>query len=144
MRDRVPVTPVQGRARPFGVAPVCPRGPGPPVLYVRKVHRPGRPRKDERSRYQQFRDGAEVVGGVGRPFRPRYVARRFHEPAELRHRYRVLIDPEPVDGDVMDGALFGVKILRSHQELAAGDPDHVFGRSPIRLYNATFGPGPGT
>ena len=42
----------------------------------------------------------------------------------------MVVHPEAVDHDVVDRSFFRVKVIRSHQERAARDPDHVLeGRS---------------
>src|SRR4029079_783754 len=46
-------------------------------------------------------------------------------PSELCHRHGVLVHPEAVDLDGVDGSLLGVEVLGAHGELTTGDPDHV-------------------
>ena len=40
----------------------------------------------------------------------------------------MLVHPEAVDHDAVDGTFFWIEVIRAHEELAAGDPHHVLGR----------------
>src|SRR5262245_20258545 len=53
------------------------------------------------------------------------VASRVDEPAELATGHRRSFDPEPIDADAMNWRLFGIMLVGSHAEGAAGNPDHV-------------------
>ena len=48
------------------------------------------------------------------------------------------LPPVWVDRDRVNGALLGVEVVRAHQELAAGDPDHSFGSRTGRLFRTEF------
>ena len=49
----------------------------------------------------------------------------LREAAKLADRYRMLIHPEAVDGDLVYGPFLGIKVGRAHQEYATRHPDHA-------------------
>ena len=125
VRDGVQVAAVQGAVRPFGMPPLRRRRPGPPGPEVVQADATARRGEDERARHQLLGIRVREVQCVGGDLRDRDVAGRLHEPSELRHGHRVLVDPEAVDPDRVDGSLLGIEVLGAHRELPTGDPDHV-------------------
>ena len=80
---------------------------------------------------------ARVVGGVRGPLRQRDVPGGVDEAAEVGVRHGRPIHPEAVHLHAVRGRLFGVVIVRTHQELAAGHPRHgLVGRGPVGLRRA--------
>ena len=63
--------------------------------------------EDERAGDEQVGVGVGVVGRVGWLLGQGDVTGRLHEPPELGDRDRVVVHPEPVDGDVVDGRSSG-------------------------------------
>ena len=79
----------------------------------------------ERAGYEQDQIGSWEVGRIGRPFGDRDVSRFLHEPTERRHGDGVLVHPEPIYFDLVDGCLLWIEVVRSHREDTAGDLDHA-------------------
>ena len=132
VRDGVQVAAVQGAVRPFGMPPLRRRRPGPPGSVVVQAHATARRGEDERARHQLLGIRVREVQCVGGDLRDGDVVGRLHEPSELRHGHRVLVHPEPVDPDRVDGSLLGIEVLGAHRELPTGDPDHVLRRPCTR------------
>ena len=81
--------------------------------------------EDERAGDQQSRIGVGIVGRFGCHFGQGDVTGRLHEPPELGDRDRVVVHPEPVDGDLVDGCLLGIEVRGSHSKGATRNPGHV-------------------
>ena len=88
----------------------------------------------ERPGYEQARIGSGEIGGIRRPLGDRDVARVLHEPAERGHGDGMLVDPEPVHLDLVDGRFLRVEVVRSHREDTAGDLDHLFHLGVLGLH----------
>ena len=114
--------------------PLAPRrgssfNPGWSSAPVEKVDRIVRRNEYERSRDQRLRRSVRIVGGLGRSFGERHVARPLDERGELRVRHGRPIHPESADFDVVRGPFFGIVKVRTHAERAAGNPQHVVARA---------------
>ncbi len=130
MHHRVVVTPVERARWSFGVAPARARRVGPPGVVVVQADGTRRPAKDERAGHKQCRVDARIVGGVRRALGRGDVVGCLGEAAELGVCHRVFVRPEAVDRNAVYRALLGVKVVRAHQERAAGDPGHMLGGRP--------------
>ena len=103
-------------ARPL---PVGARHVLPPVAEVVEVDRARGLAEDERAGDEQLGVGVRVERRVERPLGDRDVAGLAHEAAELRRRDGVLVHPEAVDRDMVDGPLLRVEVVGAHRERAA-------------------------
>ncbi len=131
--DGMPVAAVDGAAGSLRMAPVGAGGPGPPLGVVVEPDRTGRGSEDQRAGHELGRVGGGKVLGTGGGLGGGAVAGCLHEPTELRHRDRVLVQPEPVDLLAVDRLLLGIELRRAHRELATGDPAHVLRRHRLSL-----------
>jgi hypothetical protein len=107
------------------MAPVGAGHPVPPAADVVERHRPGRVAEYERTRHQPVGVDVRKVGRIGRVFGHGDVTDGLHEAAELGHRDRVFVHPEPVDRHPVDGPFLRIEVGRTHRELSAFDPAHV-------------------
>ena len=124
VRDRMVVAAVDRRALAARSLPERAGDVLPPVPVVVEVHGAGRSSEDERSRDEQVGVGIGVVRRVERSLRDGDVVRLADEATELGRRDRLLVHPEAVDRDAVDGSLLGVEVLRAHRERPARDPFH--------------------
>ncbi len=127
VHHRVVVEPLERRPRTERVLPRCARRPRPPLVQVAQVDRPPRRREHHRAGHEVLGRRAREVGRVERSLRDRDVAGRRHERGEGGVRDLVPVDPDRVDGDVVNRRLLGVVRVRAHPERAAGD-EHRVGR----------------
>ena len=131
MDDRVPGQPAERALRPTWMAPARAGHPVPPVVVVPQVHALRGLLEHDGAGHQHLRLCARVVLRARRLLGEGDVASRLDEAPELPVRHRVAVHPEPVHRDLVGGRLLRVVMVRSHQERAAGDPDHVLlGGSP--------------
>ena len=129
---------VTGWSRPSTV-PTAPRVPP-----LRSSHQDHQARTSSRDgvvgRREHQGGGAPAARGPRRGRTPgRPDARRSSTwPVALTKRrnsrdgHRVLVHPELVDLDRLDGSLLGVEVLGPHRERPTGDPDHVLQRPRTR------------
>ena len=84
---------------------------------------------------------AVIVRRVCRFLRQRDVSGLRDEPLEIRVGDGEAVHPEAVDAHPMRRRLFRVGAVRAHQELAAGNPDHIRGGRLIVRRTGSGSPG---
>jgi len=72
--------------------------------------------KSERARLQHVRKRARIIFRIGRDLGEGDIAGRPNELAKLAVRHRSAINPEAVDGHVMNRRLFRIMLVRPHAE----------------------------
>ena len=120
MHHRMPLPAVEGAAGALGVAPVRSRHISPPVVVVAQVDAVGRLSEHHGTGHEHFRPRPRIVGRIGRSLCHRDVSSCLHEAPELGVGDSVLVHPEAVYSDAVNGALLRVEVVRAHKEGAAG------------------------
>src|SRR5262245_40241205 len=106
---------------------------GPPLAPVPEIGDAAWRHEHQRAGIDHVRQRAGILLRVGRNLRRGYVAGGLHEFLELPVRHRRAVDPETIDRHTVRWRLFGIVMVRSHAERAAGNEDHVAGCPVVML-----------
>ena len=98
-----------------------------------------RRQEHQRAGIEHVRQRAGIVLRVRRNLGERDVTGLFYEFLELPVRHRRAVDPEAIDRHAMDRRLFGIVVVGSHAERAAGNEDHFTGPARVRRGLLGFG-----
>src|SRR5271156_5128421 len=107
------------------MAPIRAWCPGPPVSVIRQIHWPSRFLEYQRSWNQIFGWGSRIVGRIQLAFRDCDIARRVDETRELLVGDGMPIHPKAIDAYLVDRALLGIEVFRTHEERATRNPQHI-------------------
>ena len=132
VHDRMIVQAVDVALRPVRMPPIRALQEPPPFAPIFQIDRMIRRREHQRAGIEHVRQRAGIAFWIGRNFGKGDVPGGADELLELPVGHRRAVDPEAVDGDAMDRRFFGIMLIGSHAERAAGNPDHVRRRRLIR------------
>src|ERR1700722_20414868 len=99
--------------------------PGPPVSVILQIHGPSRFLEYQCSWNEIFGWGSRIVGRIQLAFRDCDIARRVDEARELFVGNGVPVHPKAIDAYLVDRALLGIEVLRTHEEGATRNPQHI-------------------
>src|SRR5690348_12377869 len=111
--------------RPFGMPPIRAGNIAPPVVVIAEVDASPGFLKDDRRRLEHLRQSSRIIFRFGRTLSDSDVVRRLNKARELIVGYRESVDPEALNRRGVRRRLFGIVIIGSNLESAAGDPDHL-------------------
>ena len=118
-------SPLQRAGRSFRMAPVGAGNIRPPLVAVVEIDSLFGFLKIDRSRHEQFRLRAGIILWIRRALSRCDELSCFDKPTELFVHHRVRIHPKAIDGNLMGRRFLRVMFVRTHQESATGNPDHV-------------------
>ena len=107
------------------MAPASARDILPPLCGVAQIHWVGLALKDKGARHEQVGIGVGIGGGIEGAFSHGDVPRLRDETRELGGGDGVRIHPEAVHRHMVRRRLFGVVLVRSHQERPTWNPHHA-------------------
>ena len=109
--DRMTAERIDIALGPVGMAPIRALEQRPPLAPITQIDRMRWRRKDQRACEQHVRQCAGIIFRIGHDLRGCHVAGRANEFLEVTICYRIAVDPEVTDGDLMHRRFFRIMLV---------------------------------